>query len=177
MCGEGKFRKDLYYRLNVFPIEVVPLKDRIGDIPHIAEVILKRLNKFHLKQIRDIHPDVIEAFKNYSWPGNVRELENLIERAYILETSSVLTAQGFPNEFFAPEALRTQFKTDTSLTLAEARREGLEEFERRYLEELLAQNKGGIKDSADAAAISTRQLHKLLTKYGIKKEAFKTPPA
>ncbi|UCD87226.1 MAG: sigma-54-dependent Fis family transcriptional regulator [Desulfobacterales bacterium] len=177
MCDEGSFRRDLYYRLNVFPIEIPPLRERASDIPHIIEVILKKLRKSHLKDIHDIHPDVAEAFKLYSWPGNIRELENLMERAYILETSSVLTDQGFPNELFADRNLQLQIKPDISMTLAEARRKGLEEFEKGYLEKLLTHNRGRINESAKAAGVSTRQLHKLLTKYGIKKEAYKTPPA
>ncbi len=176
MCDEGQFRKDLYYRLNVFPVEIPPLRDRIEDIVYIVEVVLKRLNKFHSKEIHDTDPHVIEAFGKYSWPGNIRELENLTERAYILETSSVLTPGGFPNELFTSEALQSQIKVDASLTLPEARRKGIEEFERRYLEKLLANNQGRIKEAAKSAGISTRQLHKLLSKYGIKKEAFKSFP-
>ena len=86
MCDEGQFRKDLYYRLNVFPIQVPPLRDRLEDINHIVEVILRKLNKFHPKEINDVHADVIEAFTSYSWPGNIRELENLLERAYYWKT-------------------------------------------------------------------------------------------
>jgi DNA-binding NtrC family response regulator len=100
MCNEGRFRKDLYYRLNVFPLEVPPLRERKEDIPHIIEVILQRLNRFHLKEIHDIHPDVLEAFMHYDWPGNIRELENLLERACIIENSSMLTPEAFPSELF-----------------------------------------------------------------------------
>jgi DNA-binding NtrC family response regulator len=175
MCDEGKFRKDLYYRLNVFPIDIPPLRERVSDIPYIMQVILGKLKKWHLQEIHDIHPDVIEAFKLYSWPGNIRELENLMERAYVLESSPVLTAQGFPDELFAHQAFRLQVKPDLSMSLAAVRRRGVEDIERRYLEELLALKRGRIKESAEAAGISTRQLHKLLTKYGIKKEAFKAP--
>jgi DNA-binding NtrC family response regulator len=173
MCDDGKFRKDLYYRLNVFPIEIPALRERVNDIPYIMEIILKKLNKSHLGEIHDIHPEVIEAFKLYSWPGNVRELENLMERAYVLEESSVLTAAGFPHDLFTQNTLHLQLKPDLSMSLAEARRKGVEDLERRYLEELLAQKMGKIRESAEAAGISTRQLHKLLTKYGIKKEAYK----
>jgi DNA-binding NtrC family response regulator len=176
MCEEGKFRKDLYYRLNVFPIEIPPLRERVSDIPYIMEVILSRLNKSHMQEIYDIHPDVIEAFKLYSWPGNIRELENLMERAYVLEGSSVLTAKGFPDELFVHQAFQLQLKPDLSMSLAAVRRKGIEDIERRYLEELLVQKRGRIKESAEAAGISTRQLHKLLTKYAIKKEAYKKPP-
>ena len=173
MCDNGQFRKDLYFRLNVFPVEIPPLRERKEDIPHIVDVIIGRLNKFHLKEIRDVHPDVMEAFLNYSWPGNIRELENLTERAYILESSSLLTPESFPLELFAFEGASVQMELDSSSTLAEVRRRALEEVEKRYLKELLASKKGKIRESAEAAGITTRQLHKLLTKYGIKKEDFK----
>ncbi|MFH1672944.1 MAG: sigma 54-interacting transcriptional regulator, partial [Pseudomonadota bacterium] len=176
MCSEGQFRRDLYYRLNVFPIEIPPLRKRIEDIPYVVEVILKRLNKFHLKEIHDVHPHVIEAFGKYSWPGNIRELENLMERACILERSLILTPGGFPKELFTSDPSQIQIEADISLTLAEVRRRIIEHVERYYIKGLLAVNKGRIKDSAEAAGISTRQLHKLMKKYGIRKEEFKSFP-
>ncbi len=175
MCDEGRFRKDLYYRLNVFPVEIPPLRDRIEDITYILEVILKRLNKFHSKEIHDTDPRVIEAFGKYSWPGNIRELENLMERAYILEASPMLTPESFPNELFNFDSSSVQVKADISLTLDEVRRTAIEETEKRYLQELLAANKGRIRETAKAAKISSRQLHKLMKKYGIRKEEFKSP--
>jgi DNA-binding NtrC family response regulator len=143
MCDEGIFRKDLYYRLNVFPIEIPPLRERLEDIPHFVEVFLDKMNRFHAKDIHHVDPRVIEAFQNYPWPGNIRELENLIER-------------------------------DTGLTLAEVRRRGLAEIEKDYLKDLLAQYHGKIKDSSKAAGITTRQLHKLMKRHGVRKEDFKS---
>ena len=173
MCDDGLFRKDLYYRLNVFPIEIPPLRDRLDDIPHFVEVFLRKMNKFHLKGIRHVDPRVIEAFQGYSWPGNIRELENLIERAYILEGSSVLTPEGFPSDLFDTGPPAGSASKDSSLTLAEARRIGVTEIEKNYIRLQLSRHHGKIKDSAKAADITTRQLHKLMTKYGIRKEEFK----
>ena len=175
MCDDGEFRKDLYYRLNVFPVEIPPLRERKEDIPHIAQVILDRLEKFNKKHIRSIHSSVMEGFMHYTWPGNVRELENLLERAYILENSPVLTAESFPAELLACQDLSAGVTVDSSLTLAEVRNRGVEEIERRYLREVLASNRGRIKESAEIAGVSTRQLHKLLNKYQIRKEEFKQP--
>jgi len=174
MCEDGQFRKDLYYRLNVFPIEVPPLRDRPEDIPHLVEVFLKRMSKFSSKEIHDIHPRVLEAFRRYSWPGNIRELENLMERAYILETSSLLTPESFPSELFESELPSASVFFDTRLTLTEVRHKGIEDIERRYLKEVLAKNQGRIKESASVAGVTTRQLHKLMTRYGIRKEDFKS---
>ncbi|MFP3869790.1 MAG: sigma-54 interaction domain-containing protein [Syntrophobacteria bacterium] len=173
MCDAGQFRKDLYYRLNVFPVETPPLRERKEDIPYIVQVILARLNRVHLKEIHDIHPDVAEAFRNYSWPGNIRELENLLERAWIIENSSVLTPEAFPGELFPSPLSSPSGAVDSSLCLAEVRRKALEDIERRYLKELLATKRGRIRESAEAAGITTRQLHKLLSRYGIRKEEFK----
>lgn len=174
LSEEGAFRKDLYYRLYVFPLEVPPLRERREDIPFLAEIFLRRLNTLYLKNISSIHPRVIKALSQYSWPGNVRELENLIERAYILEDSPILTQESFPAELFDPDPKNALLLLDGSMTLFEARRRGVEDIERYYLNELLALHKGRIKDSAASAGISVRQLHKLLTKYRIRKEDFKS---
>jgi DNA-binding NtrC family response regulator len=177
MCEADQFRKDLYYRLNVFPLEIPPLRERMEDITYIVEVILKRLKKFDLKEIHDVHPHVIDAFGKYSWPGNIRELENLMERAYILEASPILTPESFPNELFTSDLSPVQVKAGISLSLAEVRYRAIEQSERFYIRELLTANRGRIKESADAAGISTRQLHKLMKKYSITKEEFKTLPS
>jgi DNA-binding NtrC family response regulator len=174
MCEDGQFRKDLYYRLNVFPIEVPPLRDRPEDIPHLVEVFLKKMNKFSSKEIHDIHPHVLEAFRRYSWPGNIRELENLMERAHILETSSLLTPESFPSELFESKLPSASVFFDTQLTLTEVRHKGIEDIERRYLKEVLAKNQGKIKESASVAGVTTRQLHKLMKRYGIRKEEFRS---
>ncbi len=173
MCDEGSFRKDLYYRLNVFPIGIPPLRERLEDIPFFVEAFLNNLNQFSVKAIKGIHRLVIEAFNIYTWPGNIRELENLVERAYILETASILTPESFPNELFETEATSVIIATGKQLTLAEARHNGVEEIERNYLKDVLARNRGKINDTARDAGISCRQLNKLMNKYGIRKEEFK----
>jgi transcriptional regulator with GAF, ATPase, and Fis domain len=175
MCDDGLFRKDLYYRLNVFPIDIPPLRERLQDIPHFVEVFLKKINSVNIKEIHDVDPQVLEAFNQYPWPGNIREMENLIERAYILESSSVLTPESFPSELFEFGAPVATLQVDSSLTLAEVRKRGIENIERNYLKDVLTRNKGKIKDSSEAAGITTRQFHKLMKKYGIHKEEFKSP--
>ncbi len=174
MCDEGQFRKDLYYRLNVFPIDIPALSQRIEDIPLFIESFLRNQNNFSLKKIHSTHPRVLEAFNCYSWPGNIRELENLIERAYILETSAELTPESFPNELFESESTAVFIPSSKTLTLNQARLRGIEEVERNYLKDVLTRYKGKIGESASAAGISSRQLNKLMNKYGIKKEEFKS---
>jgi DNA-binding NtrC family response regulator len=173
MCRAGTFRNDLYYRLNVFPIDIPPLRDRLEDIPLFIDAFLKKLNQFSLKTIHGVHAQVIESLKNYNWPGNIRELENLVERAYILETSSVLTPESFPGELFEIETTSVVLPSTENLTLADVRQHGVREIERNYLKDVLARNKGKINESARDAGISSRQLNKLMNKYGLRKEEFK----
>ncbi len=174
MCDTGEFRKDLYYRLYVFPIFIPPLRERLEDLPQLCGSILERLNKFESKNIHDIDQRVIEAFEKYNWPGNIRELENLIERAYIIETSSILTPESFPSELFEQISGTAALSANTSLTLSEARRNGIEDIERKYIKNVLGRNRGKINTSAKEAGISTRQLNKLMNRHKIRKEMFKT---
>jgi DNA-binding NtrC family response regulator len=175
MVEDGRFRKDLYYRLNVFPVEIPPLSARIDDLHHLTHVILGKMNRLHDKKIDGVHPRVMEAFQRYAWPGNIRELENLLERAYILEHSPVLNPESFPAELFLSKPAVPTITKDLKSSLSQARLKAIEEFERHYLENLLHIHRGKIKDSATAAGITTRQLHKLMKKYGLKKETFKIP--
>jgi DNA-binding NtrC family response regulator len=173
LTTEGTFRKDLYYRLNVFPIEIPPLQERLEDIPYLCDVLLKKLQPYHNKEIDGVHQIVLDAFNQYSWPGNIRELENLIERAAILETSRVLTAGSFPAELFQEDSSLQRLPADTGGTLADVRKIAIEEIERRYLKDCLGRHHGKINAAAHSAGITTRQLNKLMNKYGIRKEAFK----
>ena len=173
LCDAGEFRRDLFYRLNVFPIEIPPLRQRIEDIPLLVEGFLKKLNRLQAKEIHDIHPEVMEAFEAYHWPGNIRELENLIERAYILETSSVLTAESFPGELFTANVPVARLTVDTADSLAKVKKSALENIERQYLLELLRLKKGKIAESAAVAGITTRQLNKLMNKHSLRKEMFR----
>jgi DNA-binding NtrC family response regulator len=170
----GTFRKDLYYRLNVFPIELPPLRERKDDISLLTYTILKRINSAYGKKINRVHPAVTAALKKYSWPGNIRELENLMERAYLLESTPVLTPENFPNELFEKDPAAAMLPVHANEILAEARKRAVEEFERQYIKELFSRNRGKVKVSADQAGITTRQLNKLMFKHGIRKEFFKT---
>lgn len=173
MKEEGTFRGDLYYRLNVFPIEIPPLRERIEDIPLLVETFLNHLNKFYQKDITKVHPMVMDALCAYHWPGNIRELENLIERAFILETSHIIMPESIPRELFSNMPILHPETLDPSKTLEEVRRQAVEDIERQYLKKLLASCRGSIKQSAETAGVGVRQLHKLLSKYGIRKEDYK----
>lgn len=171
MCRQGEFRTDLYYRLNVFPIYIPPLRSHSKDIPLFIEFFIKRFNTLNRRNITNVSPEVMRALQQYHWPGNIRELENLIQRAFIIETSSELTKKAFPQELFFEH--ETEKDSNAWPTLADIRRQAKEESEQQYLRSLLTETKGRINQAADLAGISRRQIHKLLTRYGIRKEDFK----
>jgi DNA-binding NtrC family response regulator len=173
MVEKGLFRNDLYYRLNVFPITIPPLRERREDIPQLTEIFLKQMNRFNHRGIHYVHPRVMEAFGRYPWPGNIRELQNLVERACILETSSILTPASFPAELFANGPTAAPMPTETRLTLADIRRRAVEDAEKRYLREVLARNGGRINRTAEAAGITVRQINKLMNRYALRKEEFR----
>ena len=138
-----------------------------------VNAFLNKFNQFNTKNIQGVHPAVMQALLRYDWPGNIRELENLLERAYILETTAELTPESFPSELFDLAESMTEFAVDTSDTLAAVRQKGLAEIERRYLKEVLTRNMGKINASASEAGIGTRQLNKLMHRYKLDKGVFK----
>lgn len=173
MSERGEFRMDLFYRLNVFPIEVPALRERTADIPLFVDQFLKKLNAAYGKNVLSVHPVVVKALQEYHWPGNIRELENLMERAYILESTPILTPDNFPVEIMESSESTNVLPVDVDLALSAARQRATEDFERQYLNELFARARGKVNVAADKAGISTRQLNKLMVKHGIRKEAFK----
>ena len=173
LVDSGAFRRDLFFRLNVFPVAVPPLRDRREDIPLLVDAFLERHNQQEDKNIGGVSPEVIQALMAYSWPGNVRELENLIERAFILETGPILTPAGFPGELFSQSQAIPSRPTGDLPTLAVARGQAVEQAERLYLRELLLLNQGRIEASAKKAGITPRQLHNLMVRHGLRKEDFR----
>lgn len=173
LSEKGQFRADLFYRLNVFQVEMPPLRERIMDIHILATNILEKLNRNNTKNIHKIHPEVLQAFTEYNWPGNIRELENLLERAYILEQSDTLTENSFPIKLFKDKLKKFIPPVDITKTLKLVRNDEINRVEKEYLSGLLKKNNGKINITAREAGISTRQLHKLLTKYNIIKNHFK----
>jgi two-component system response regulator HydG len=110
MINEGKFREDLFYRLNVVPINLPSLADRKNDIETLISNFIKKFNKAHTKRIIGLSPEALSTMKKYSWPGNIRELENVIEHAFILENSNTLTLSSLPDNVLSA--------TGTSIPLA-----------------------------------------------------------
>lgn len=174
LCENGGFRRDLFYRLNVFPIEMPRLRDRVEDIPQLVVALLEKLNRTHGKDIGGVDPEVLEALTHYTWPGNIRELENLVERAYILERGPKLGPTGFPLELLAWKgAGPSNSPVDGLPPLSLVRQRAVDQAERRYLMELLGRNQGRVNQSAAMAGVTTRQLHNLLTKHNLHKEDYR----
>lgn len=173
MAESGTFRKDLYYRLNVFPIEIIPLRNRKEDLPHFIDLFLNNLNKKYSKNINGIYDGIIEALQAYSWPGNLRELENALERAYILETGDVLMPGRFPHALMTGSPVDHIVDDQKSLPLAKARQRAIDEFERIYLSTLLQKHNGRINSSAAEADITSRQMSRLISRHGLDKKKYK----
>lgn len=174
MVNEGTFRRDLYYRLDVFSLHLPPLRERIEDISLFVNYFLAKLNKIYNKNINDVEPEILLVMQNYLWPGNIRELENLIERAYVMEDSRRLSRKNFPldtmGDYIGQEVAPNILPT---LTLKEIRQIEMLRLEEKYLRDILSRNSGRIKEAAAMAGVGVRQLNKLLNKYRINKNEFK----
>ena len=145
LCRDGLFREDLYFRLNVFSIDVPPLRKRSDDIPMLIDTFLERLNRVHTKDIKGVTPEVLEVLRRYAWPGNIRELENLIERAFILEKGNLLTEESFPAELFSIDTYIEGRQIEELPSLEDVRQKAVKQVEKRYLGEILALSKGRIR--------------------------------
>ncbi|HTM05343.1 MAG TPA: sigma-54 dependent transcriptional regulator [Vicinamibacterales bacterium] len=159
MVSEGKFQEDLYYRLNVIPIEIPPLRERRDDIPVLVEHFVEKHRQRTGKRIDAIAPDATEALHRYDWPGNVRELENTIERAVVLATQPTLTMGSISLVGATP----VQNTGLPSLRL----HQNLEWVERETIRRALDQSGGVKKDAAELMGISQRALSYYLAKYRI----------
>jgi transcriptional regulator with GAF, ATPase, and Fis domain len=140
--ASGRFREDLYYRLQVFPISVPPLKERREDIPLLVHCFVQRLSQKHGRPVREVPMKVIRQLTEREWPGNVRELENVIERAIITSSGTVLT---LPDDSGAGVSRLSGDTSQACLTL--------DDVERRHIEQILQQTKGQIAGEGGAAEI------------------------
>jgi two-component system response regulator AtoC len=156
---DGKMREDLYYRLNVFPIEVPPLRDRLEDIPLFSHFFLQKLNETEEKHVEKIDPDFIEALQAYEWPGNVRELRNVINRAFIMARTDTLTVDCLPDKLAGNRRKRS--KNAVSIPLGQP----MEEVERIVIEETLTMTDGDRRKTAEILGISYKTLYNKTKKY------------
>ncbi len=161
--GKGTFREDLYYRLNVIPIEVPPLRERLEDIPILADEFLEHFCYRSGSGKKKMSPDALELLKNYDWPGNVRELKNMVERLVILTPGKLITAEDIPDSLKKKLRLYSQSPLFQVDSLKEAR----SYFEREFILRKLAENNGNISQTAEAIGIERSHLHKKIKAYGV----------
>ena len=162
MVGKNLFRQDLYYRLNVFPIALPPLRERAGDVPLLVEHFAAKLRQAG-SDVGAITGETLDLLSAYRWPGNVRELENVIERAAILSGGAEIHPEHLPPELCPAERQAPPPVERTDLTFREAKRE----FEKRYLQTLLANHGRSVASAAQAAGMSRAHFYELIKKYGI----------
>ncbi len=152
---QGKFREDLYYRINVFPIHLPPLRERIDDIPLLATHFLKIYNDQYHKNVK-ISADAIEKMMQYDWPGNVRELENLISRLVLIkEDGEEITTSDLPSEMTSPKTpVLPQGIT-------------LKELEKNYIQDTLKTVKGNISEAARILGLSRKTLYNKIKEFNL----------
>lgn len=187
MMQEGKFRSDLYYRLNVMPINLPPLRERREDIEDISAFMIEKFNRLHDRRITNLHPEALDALRSYDWPGNIRELENVIEHAFIIEGSNLIHTESLPFHVKETESRPTQLDDEEESaeglpTLQEelknfeasmAGGNGLkypelkEQFEKDFIRKALKTFNGRINQTAEQTQMTKVTLLRKLEKYNI----------
>ena len=163
---KGRFRKDLFYRINVITIHVPPLRERVEDISVLAYHFLRRYAKDFQKDVKGIAPEVMNAFLHHRWEGNIRELENVIERAVAVTEGSEIAMRDLPAGFHELSPGITAM-ADTPLRPFSTAKE---EFEREYLRALLLQASGNISQASRMSEIPRPNLYEKLKKHGLGKD-------
>ena len=153
MMKEGAFREDLYYRLNVFSLQIPPLRERKEDVPTLVAHFIRNSNMTQKRTAR-MSEEAMEVLMRYGWPGNVRELENVIERALILCDAGVIEPEHLPLGVRLEPSFRTTGDDHRLVTL--------EEVERRYVKRVLEESKGHRQKAASILGISERNLYRKL---------------
>jgi DNA-binding NtrC family response regulator len=153
MLKDGRFREDLYYRLNVFALSIPPLRERQRDIPLLAEHFVRN-STIGAKRNVQVSPEAMDVMLRYAWPGNVRELENVIERALILCDAGRIRPEHLPMGMRAPSTTAIDGGSGARPTLAEA--------EHRYIQQVLEECSGHRQKAARILGISERNLYRKL---------------
>jgi transcriptional regulator with PAS, ATPase and Fis domain len=163
----GQFREDLFYRLNVFPIQVPPLRERKEDIPILAKFYLERYNRAFSRNFQEIAPEALELLIKYQWPGNIRELKNAMERISIMHNGPTLLPGHLPLELHQagqPEIVpRNAISADSQLGLEKR----IEQYERAIIEDALRNTGGNVLQAAQILMVPRGTLRYKMTKYGL----------
>ena len=164
--AEGNFREDLYYRLNVIPFHVPPLRERKADISRLATHFLEYFCSKESRESKVLDDEAMQVIKNYSWPGNVRELKNLIERLVIMSPGSTITCSQLPQSISYKHQSAATGK-GSIVVLADTFRTAKEEFEKLFLLQKLEEHDWNISRTAEAIEIERSNLHRKIKTYGI----------
>ncbi len=160
---KGRFRQDLYYRLNVIPLEIPPLRDRIEDVPLLADHFIREFSLKESKKEKHIADDAFEVLEDHIWPGNVRELKNIIERLVITSPSDIITADDIPILSKENHISRDSGFSEDVYSFKGAR----EIFEKDYLVKKLVENDWNVKKTAESIGLERSNLHKKIKAYGL----------
>jgi len=163
MIAEGKFREDLFYRLNVVPIRMPALSERPEDIPLLVRHFLQAANRSFSKNVRGVSREVQKLFLKYGWPGNIRELAN------VLESAVLLCKKDFIDVANLPKYLRDYIPPEGAAAFAgRGQLSSLQDLEKDYIAYLLKVTKGNLRQTAKILAISRTTLYNKLAKYGLR---------
>jgi Nif-specific regulatory protein len=163
---QGNFREDLYYRLNVFPIHIPPLRERKTDILQLANHFVEKYSEASGKNIRRISTPAIDMLMAYHWPGNVRELENCIERAVVMSNDDVIHGHHLPPTLQTAESSGT--------TISGTLDETLDSVEREMLIEALKSSRGNMAKAARLIGITERRMGLRVRRFAIEPRRFHT---
>lgn len=176
---EGRFREDLYYRLNVIGVTIPPLRERPEDIPLLAYHFLRRFSEKMKKNVDKISIDALQAMQNYAWVGNVRELENVIERALVLATQDSIGTQDLPARvlgesfYLGEDEVAANF---VKFSYREAKMRALAVFNKAYITALLKDTSGNISYASERASMDRSNFKKLIKRYAIDISGFRKEP-
>ena len=171
LVAEGKFREDLFYRINTFVIHLPPLRDRDGDIPLLAKQFLSHFCKTMPREISGFSNEAMGLLCQHNWPGNVRELQHAVERSVAMASSGEILPEDLPENLGRRESVGVRTE-HFERPFKEAKEAIIEEFEKAYVKHLLDAHNGNISRAAQHSGIDRRSLHRLLAKHGIDASVF-----
>jgi transcriptional regulator with PAS, ATPase and Fis domain len=159
--AQGKFREDLYYRINVITLKLPSLRDRRDDVPLLVDHYVRVFNRQMGREIRDVAPDALQALVNYHWPGNIRELRNVLERAFVLETGNQITTEALPfNLLKASGPARVDVPQAPLASYPRQFTKAREVFERSFLLEALKRHNGNISATASEVDLPRKTVYR-----------------
>ncbi|HZV01886.1 MAG TPA: sigma-54 dependent transcriptional regulator, partial [Planctomycetota bacterium] len=167
LVAEGKFRADLFYRLNVVDLHLPPLRQRPDDMELLIETFLADLARKHGRGPREVSPEALKALLAFHWPGNVRQLRNALERSVVLAPGLRLELEDLPQEVREPAPAPALAEEDPSLSFAEAKRRAIQAFELEFIERKLREHRGNISKTAQAVGMHRQSLQQKLKELGI----------